>query len=562
MQAALPRPIVRGFVDAQVPLYAVALVVQEIGAARPLFAHEPDRPMNPASVMKLVTSFAALELLGVDYRWRTEAYLDGTLDGGILHGDLVLKGHGDPKITVEQWQSFMAQLQARGLHEIDGDLVLDRSHFAPRRSRSVRLRRRAAEALQRRPGRDAGQFQVGALRVRPERRRRCDRPARRAAAAPRRRRHGPRRRPGELQRLARQPRRELRRPRQTPRRRASPAATPSPAASATGGSRCSTTRHYVHGMFETYFREAGGRFGGQWRNGTAPARAAPFAVLESAPLYDIVRDINKLSNNVMARQVFLTLATTHAPPPATTAKATAAVHAWLAGRKLRMPELGSTTARDCRAASGSAPAASPRLLRAADASKVRDEFASSLAVAAIDGTLQRRFQNGTVAGQALLKTGSLEGVRAIAGYVIDAEGRRWIVVALINHANAVRGQPALDTLVQWVYANAAGWSPTQRADRRRGGADASRRRGLGAVHAGYRPAVLEQQVAADHPVEHPERGHAPDAKASSGPSRKTMNSSTKMTPPTTPQKVEYQNVRISQRRCEATQVPSASSRFT
>ena len=100
-----------------------------------------------------------------------------------------------------------------------------------------------------------------------------------------------------------------------------------------------------------------------------------------------------------------------------------------------------------------------RLLLAADASAVRDEFASSLAVAAMDGTLQRRFANGTVAGQALLKTGSLEGVRALAGYVIDAQGRRFTVVALVNHRNAARSSPALDFLVQWVYQNGAVWDP-------------------------------------------------------------------------------------------------------
>ena len=96
---------------------------------------------------------------------------------------------------------------------------------------------------------------------------------------------------------------------------------------------------------------------------------------------------------------------------------------------------------------------------AADASAVRDEFASSLAVAATDGTVQRRFQNGTVAGQALLKTGSLEGVRALAGYVIDGEGRRFVVVAIINHRHAAGAAGALDNLVQWVYQNGATWNP-------------------------------------------------------------------------------------------------------
>jgi D-alanyl-D-alanine carboxypeptidase/D-alanyl-D-alanine-endopeptidase (penicillin-binding protein 4) len=214
---------------------------------------------------------------------------------------------------------------------------------------------------------------------------------------------------------------------------------------------------YVHGVFTTYFREAGGEFGGRVREGRAPRGARPFAVLESPPLYDIMRDINKLSNNVMARQVFLSLATARRPPPATPAAAAEVVGQWAAKRKLDLTgmvlENGSGLSRNERiTANGLA-----RLLAAADASAVREEFASSLAVAATDGTVERRFQNGTVAGQALLKTGSLEGVRALTGYVLDPGGRRFIVVAIINHVNAARGQPALDNLVQWVYRNAAGY---------------------------------------------------------------------------------------------------------
>ena len=75
--------------------------------------------MNPASVMKLVTTYAALDLLGRDYRWKTEAYLGGKLDkAGTLTGNLILKGYGDPKITIEQWQAFMADLRARGLDRV------------------------------------------------------------------------------------------------------------------------------------------------------------------------------------------------------------------------------------------------------------------------------------------------------------------------------------------------------------------------------------------------------------------------------------------------------------
>lgn len=174
-----------------------------------------------------------------------------------------------------------------------------------------------------------------------------------------------------------------------------------------------------------------------------------------------MRDVNKLSNNVMARQIFLSLALATTPPPATIDKATDTVKRWLARRKLSLPDLvlenGSGLSRHERITAGGLM----RLLLAADQSRVRDEFASSLAVAAVDGTVQRRFQNGTVAGQALLKTGSLEGVRALAGYVIDADGRRFALVAIINDPNAARGAPALDALVQWVYRNGATWTPAR-----------------------------------------------------------------------------------------------------
>ena len=457
VRTALPRTVGRSFLDARVPLNAIAVVVQEVGAPRPLVAHDAARPMNPASVMKLYTTLAALELLGRDYRWTTDAWLNGPLVEGTLQGDLVLKGRGDPKVTIEQWQSFMAELRAKGLVTVGGDLVLDRSQFALPRHDAAAF---DGEAL--RPynvGPDAMLVNFKSVRF---------------VFAP----GGA----GDATILRAEP--PL--PEITVGAPPPPAAGPcndwraaigatfadrGDAASASFAGRFPVAcgerdwnvalldhPHYVRGMFATYFGEAGGRFTGGVRDGRAPADAAPFATMASAPLYDIVRDINKLSNNVMARQVFLTLATTAAPPPATPEGAAEVMRRWLDSRRIDrrgfVVENGSGLSRNER----SSAAGLAQLLAAADASAVREEFASSLAVAAVDGTLSRRFTDRPVAGQALLKTGSLEGVRALAGYVIDAENRRWIVVAIINHANAVRGQPALDALVQWVYRDAAAWS--------------------------------------------------------------------------------------------------------
>jgi serine-type D-Ala-D-Ala carboxypeptidase/endopeptidase (penicillin-binding protein 4) len=456
--AALPRELNRAFLDVNVPLGAVAVVVQDVTDNRPLFSLQPDRPYNPASVMKLVTTFAALELLGPDFHWTTTAYLDGPLDAGVLHGNLVLKGGGDPKITLERWQAFMAMLREKGLASVEGDLVLDRSFFAP-----VAHDPGAFDGEPLKPynvGPDALLVNFKSVKFGFAPNAAADatvetvEPSLRAVSI------------GTPPKLGTGPCGDWRATigasfvDQGTRAEAAFAGR-YPTACGERDWWVSLLDHptYVHGMFDTYFRAAGGRFAGRWKDGVAPMGVAPFATLDSPPLWDVVRDINKLSNNVMARQLFLTLATARAAPPATTARATETVLAWLAKRKLRMPELvldnGSGLSRRERISAGSLA----RLLVAANASSVREEFASSLSVAAMDGTLTRRFLDGSVAGQALLKTGTLDGVRALAGYVIDNEGRRFAVVAIVNHANAGRAQGALDYLVQWVYRNGASWRP-------------------------------------------------------------------------------------------------------
>ena len=147
---------------------AVGVYVQELGAAQPVVSHQPGRPMSPASTMKLVTTFAGLELLHPDYRWKTEAYADGNIDGGVLQGNLVLKGYGDPKITVEQFQELIARLRATGLSSDTRRSDRRSKLLRAGAVRSGRIRRRAAASVQRRARRPPGQLQERAFRVRTE----------------------------------------------------------------------------------------------------------------------------------------------------------------------------------------------------------------------------------------------------------------------------------------------------------------------------------------------------------------------------------------------------------
>src|SRR5436305_97246 len=124
--ADLPPATVKALRAAGIPEASVGAWVQEVGVAQPRLAWRADVPMNPASAMKLVTTYAALELLGPAFRWKTEVYLDGE--------DLVLRGTGDPKLNYESFWMLLRNLRGRGLRELRGDIILDRSYFAPMQS--------------------------------------------------------------------------------------------------------------------------------------------------------------------------------------------------------------------------------------------------------------------------------------------------------------------------------------------------------------------------------------------------------------------------------------------
>ena len=129
LAAALPASVDAALRAAGIPSDAVSIVLQEAGAERPVLAHNAERSMSPASVMKLVTTYAGLELLGPAFTWSTEALATGPVANGILTGDLFLRGQGDPSLTIENFWLLLRGVRARGVQEIRGDLVLDRSYY-------------------------------------------------------------------------------------------------------------------------------------------------------------------------------------------------------------------------------------------------------------------------------------------------------------------------------------------------------------------------------------------------------------------------------------------------
>jgi D-alanyl-D-alanine carboxypeptidase/D-alanyl-D-alanine-endopeptidase (penicillin-binding protein 4) len=444
-----PAPVAQALRNAGIPLSSVSIAVQDVDQNRIVLGINPKMPMNPASTMKLVTTYAGLELLGPAYRWHTEAFLSGSIKDGVLEGDLILKGGGDPDITLEAFWLMLRGLRARGLKDIHGDLVLDRSRF---RTAEYDAGRFDGDSL--RPynvGADALLLNFKAIRFQfwPD----SDAGSVRATADP------PIVDVANAMRLGEGPCGEWRE-----RIKADfQAGPPSPRAQFNGiySQSCGekdwhvallSPNEYAIALFRALWRELGGTISGTVREGAVPQQARPFGSYESPTLSEVVRDMNKFSNNVMARQLFLTIAAEELGTPATTEAAQRAIKAWLAKKGLDFPELsienGSGLSRTDRISARSLAA----LLVSAFHSPSMPELLASLPLVAVDGTMRKRLKNGAVAGQAHIKTGSLSDVRAIAGYVLDRSGRRQAVAMIVNHPDAYKSQAAQDALLNWVYS--------------------------------------------------------------------------------------------------------------
>lgn len=452
-EGRLPAPVALALSAANIPISTISIAVRETETIKPRLAINAEQAMNPASVMKLVTTFAALELLGPAYTWKTTAWSAAPLDNGVLAGDLVLRGGADPKLTFEQFWLLLRQLRARGVREIAGDLVLDRGLLA-----TVDHDPAAFDDKPLRPynvGPDALLLNFKALRLTlvPD----TAAKAVRVMAEPE---------PANLDivnliKLGNNGcgdwKEALRADLIQHGSRWRLALTGHYSASCGEKNwNLGLLPHaaYVGGVFEQLWAELGGVFHGEVRDGPMPADARQLAVIESPTLAEVVRDINKFSNNVMARQLFLTMGAESGRRPARTEDADAAVRAWLDGRGLHFPELvldnGSGLSRRERISAANLAA----LLAAAWKSPVMPEFIASLPLIAVDGTMKKRLNGSSIAGQAHVKTGTLEGVKTIAGYVLDRQGRRQIVVFLVNHPNAQAAQAAQDALLAWVYEGA------------------------------------------------------------------------------------------------------------
>lgn len=472
----IPKSVITSLDRNQIPRNAVSISVAEIEAektgkqtAKPVLAWRAQAPMNPASAMKLVTTLSGLDILGPQYRWRTNVYTDGIVRQGTLRGNLYLQGTGDPKLVPEELAKLMKALQGLGIQKIDGNLFFDRSAYAPSvmehntidgeslraynvppdpllyafRTLSFQLgKSRTADFIDIRYSPTMSQLQIDNQMQLVDRS--CDNWKSNI-------------------RFNLDP--------ESAGINSNTNKTDQPLTAQFSGAfpnDCKGVYYNVVALDANTFLTQGftaawEQAGGSWakppvgKSATVPLAARLLLQFEGIHLADDVLDINKYSNNVMARQLLLTLALEKMGKPATTENGELVIQSWLKQVGLDFPGLVIENGSGLSRNEAISAEQMNQLLITARNLPASEVFYNSLPLAGSDGTMRnrlmsqlRKFLHLKKKPEVRIKTGSLADVRAISGYVLSKSGKLYAVSSFINHPNAWKGLEAHDQLLTWL----------------------------------------------------------------------------------------------------------------
>ncbi len=449
VNTTLPPKVQQALSASKLQNDALSLVLLPLnGPGTPTFVNA-DVSVNPASTMKLITTYAALEMLGPNHQWKTEFYTDGTLSNGVLQGNLYLKGGGDPKLNMEKLWLLMRDLRANGVNQVTGDLVLDRSFFIQPQLPEFN---------------DDGNDENKPFLVKPDALM-VNLKALRFVA---------RNDSGKVLVSVEPPIASIRIDNQVKVLNAKQCSgdvryNPVPqddgtilvTVSGQLAEGCSSQTYlslldhptYTAGAVRAIWQELGGSIHGKDRSDVVPKSARLLARAYSPDLTEIIRDINKYSNNTMAQQLFLSLGAEYRnDADGDDAKAAQrVVRQWLAKKDIIAPHLVIENGSGLSRAERVSAREMASMLQSAWKSPYAAEFISSLPIVGTDGTMRKRLKQTAMRGEAHIKTGTLNTVRAIAGFSRDDNGTTWAVVAILNDPKPWGASSVLDQVLLDLY---------------------------------------------------------------------------------------------------------------
>ena len=441
---AVPAGITQLIGAQRLPGSAVSFVILDSDTGRVVMSHNADTPRSPASTIKTVTTFAALDMLGPTFIWQTRALL--------RDGDLYLQGGGDPYLTLERWWSFVQGLRAQGLKAIPGDIVIDDTAFSVANEDPGAFDGRPNRSYNVLPDALMVNFQSIDFRLAAN----ADTHRVEISATP-----APigldienhiRYAPGSCNGSAARVDFKVASPEQD-RVIFSGALSPH-CAERTFARVLLRPATYAFGAFVQLWRESGGEFSGKLRIGPTPPDAKALYTFDSLSLAEVVRLTNKHSNNLMARHLLLTLGRERFGDPATVEKGIAAITEWSRARDFDLSNVDIDNGSGLSRSTHISVSQMAKILGAAYHSRFAPEYLASFPLAGMDGTLRSRMKTAP-AGSVRLKTGHLDGVSGVAGFVTTSTAKTYVLVSLVNNVRADFGaaEPLHAALAAWILAN-------------------------------------------------------------------------------------------------------------
>ena len=467
---SLPPAVASVLHKTGLPLGSFGIAVQSVDdpGRAPWVSLNAEQPFLMASTTKLVTSLAALDLLGPTHRWVTEAHGNGALVGGRLGGDLVIDG-GEVGLTATELRRWFRQMRAEGLSDVGGNIVLRRVsllHAADPAQARATTEELIPDAPPEAKAYNHGKLLVTVKAARGDRAEVMVRPrpvnmrivndvltgggqcnAWARWKSPDETRNGP-----PLQLWVRG--------RWDASCGSDNIAFVNPPADARFAPEFSTARVAAVAapqMVAKLWAEAGGRLRGRVVETQVPPSNKLFVAAGrnwssevQTPLPEVMREMNKTSNNAAAHSLLLSLGSEPPPQGGVLQSAISRVRSWLRRQGLADGDINVEEGSGRSRAERGKPSAMVRLLCNAWTGPGAQAFIESLPIAGVDGTLVNRMRHGSATGQAFLKTGTLSDTRALAGYVRAKSGKVYAVAAIVTHPSAAKGTPALDALIEWV----------------------------------------------------------------------------------------------------------------
>ncbi len=417
--------------------------------AAPIVDFQSHIPRTPASVMKVITTGTGLLLLGTDYRWKTEFYTDGSINNGTLNGNLIIKGYGDPYMVQENMADMVSALQISGLSHINGKVILDNSYFLNSNENPEAFDGHGIEPYNAIPSALSINFRTIDLILTPinnqvqittdpeltfthiqnqmyvNKAKRC---------------RGKR---GFNPKISVNYNQDL------------------IIVSGSLSKNCRTTKlskvltdagDLYFGHFKKMWQEKGGTITDNWVYGEVPSTAKLFYTYQSQKnLSEQIAAMNKKSNNIMTRQLFLTIGAEKTQPPASLPKSRTTVLQQLKNLGVDTHNLFIDNGSGLSRMASISAKQMGQFLLAMHQSPARQAFEQSLSIAGVDGTLRHRLRNTPLADNAIGKSGTLKQVKSLVGYLHAQSGKKYIYVMLFEGRNARAGRPLMDNILQWLY---------------------------------------------------------------------------------------------------------------